>query len=61
MWGLENRDKSKRGNPRVLINKRRCVVDLVMYYDVEILFGVVFGDIGKGKFFRHGCGEMYVC
>lgn len=44
------------GSLRVLVNKRRAVVDLVVDDEVEVLLGGVLGDLGEGEFFVGHCG-----
>jgi hypothetical protein len=38
---------------RVLIDETRGIVDLVMNNHVQVLLGIVFRNVGVGKFFRH--------
>lgn len=41
-------------NVRMLVDKGRDVVDLVVDDNVEILLGRVFCHLGVGEFLRHG-------
>lgn len=43
-----------RCHVRVLIDKAGAVVDLVVDDEVEILLGVVLGDLLEGEFFGSG-------
>ena len=47
-------------NVRVLVHKGRDVVNLVVNGHVEILLGVVAGDLGEGEFLglRHDGGDL---
>ena len=45
--------REEKGGVRVLIDKRRGIVDFVVDDQVEVFFGVVGGDFGEGEFFGH--------
>lgn len=53
------RRKEERRDVRVLIDEAGAVVDLVMDNHVQVLLGVVGGDLLEGEFLggRHGDGE----
>lgn len=44
----------------MLVNKRRAIVDLVVDDEVEILLGVVLGDLSEGEFLVGHCVVLCV-
>lgn len=47
----------------MLIHEARGIVDLIMNYNIYVLFGRVLGDVGISQLFRHlvGVGLEIVC
>lgn len=43
----------------MLVDEARCIVDLIVYHNEEILLGVVLRDVGVGIFLVGHCGGVY--
>ena len=43
----------------MLVDEARCVVDLVVHNNVEVLLGVVLRDVGVGEFLVGHCEYVY--